>query len=51
MSDTPKSSPILRLDNALPKKELAKIRDNFSAIVSTKTDCGSAATKVPPSIS
>jgi hypothetical protein len=33
MSDTPKSSPILRLDNALPKKELAKIRDNFSAIV------------------
>jgi Protein of unknown function (DUF3616) len=33
MPDTPKSSPILRLDNALPKKELAKIRDNFSAIV------------------
>ena len=33
MPDTPKSSPILRLDNALPKKELAKICDNFSAIV------------------
>jgi hypothetical protein len=33
MSDTHKSSPILRLDSALPKKELQKIRDNFSAVV------------------
>jgi hypothetical protein len=33
MSDTPKSSPILRLDSALPEKELENIRDNFSAIV------------------
>ena len=33
MADSPLSSPILRLDSALPKKELAKIRDNFSAVV------------------
>jgi len=33
MPDTPKSSPILRLDPTLSKKELAKIRDNFSAVV------------------
>ena len=33
MLDVPLSSPILRLDPSLTKKELAKIRDNFSAIV------------------
>ncbi len=33
MPDVPLSSPILRLESSLPKKELAKIRDNFSAVV------------------
>src|SRR5262245_38843422 len=33
MPDRPKNSPILRLDSTLSKKELAKIRDNFSAVV------------------
>ena len=33
MPDVPLSSPILRLDSSLPKEELAKIRDNFSAVV------------------
>ena len=33
MPDVPLSSPILRLDSAIPKKELAKIRDNFSGVV------------------
>ena len=33
MPDIPKSSPILRLDPTLPKKELDKIRDNLSAVV------------------
>ena len=33
MPEVPLSSPFLRLDPSLPKKELAKIRDNFSAVV------------------
>src|SRR4026208_47701 len=33
MPNVPLSSPILRLDPSLPKKELEKIRDNFSAVV------------------
>ncbi len=33
MPDTAKGFPILRLDPALPKKEMEKIRDNFSAVV------------------
>ena len=33
MPDNPESSPILRFDAALAKKDLAKIRDNLSAIV------------------
>ena len=33
MADMPKSSPILRFNPALPKKDLEKIRDNVSAIV------------------
>src|SRR5688500_3728602 len=33
MPDRPKRSPILRLDPTLSKKELEKIRDNFSAVV------------------
>ena len=33
MADVPLSSPILRLDSSIPKKDLAKIRDNFSAVV------------------
>src|SRR4051794_24967819 len=34
MPNTPKSSPILRLDKSLlSKKDLAKVRDNFSAVV------------------
>ena len=33
MPDVPLSSPILQLDSSIPKKELAKIRDNFSAVV------------------
>ena len=33
MADVPLSSPILRLESSIPKKELAKIRDNFSAVV------------------
>ena len=33
MPNVPLSSPILRLDPSLPTKELAKIRDNFSAVV------------------
>jgi hypothetical protein len=33
MADVPLSTPVLRLDSSIPKKELAKIRDNFSAIV------------------
>jgi hypothetical protein len=33
MADVPLSSPILRLDPSLPKKALARIRDNFSAVV------------------
>ena len=33
MTDPPKSSCILQLDPTLPKKELEKIRDNFSAVV------------------
>jgi Protein of unknown function (DUF3616) len=32
MADIPKSSPILRFNPALPKKDLEKIRDNVSAI-------------------
>ena len=33
MADVPLSSPVLRLDASIPRKELAKIRDNFSALV------------------
>lgn len=33
MPDTPQHSPILRLDSTIPKKELAKIRDNLSGAV------------------
>ena len=33
MADMPKSSPSLRLDPALSKKDLEKVRDNLSAIV------------------
>jgi hypothetical protein len=33
MADVPLNTPVLRLDSSIPKKELAKIRDNFSAIV------------------
>jgi len=33
MPNVPLSSPILRLDPSLPKEELEKIRDNFSAVV------------------
>ena len=33
MVDIPKSTPVLRFDAGLPKKDLDKIRDNVSAIV------------------
>lgn len=33
MPDSPKSSPIVKFDAALAKKDLAKVRDNLSAIV------------------
>lgn len=33
MANTPASSPLLRFDPALPKKDLEKVRDNVSAIV------------------
>ena len=33
MADVPKSSPLLRFDPALAKKDLEKLRDNLSAIV------------------
>ena len=37
MSDAPFTSSVLRLDSALPTKELTKIRDNFSAAVFDRT--------------
>ena len=33
MADVAKSSPILRFDPALPKKDLEKIRDNVTAVI------------------